>query len=108
MQHIHKFNDDAHHDRRTPGCAAVHGGRRRHPGTVATEFQEKQGAMINLSTIKLHLPRLSAVVPIHRTPGGHRTIDVTTGLTPVTFRVPAEISTAIRTDLASICDGDHG
>ena len=47
--------------------------------------------MINLCTNKLHLSRLRAVVPMHRTPGGHRTIDVTTGLTPVTFRVPEEI-----------------
>ena len=61
------------------------------PGLLPLSFQEKQGAMINLRTNKLHLPRLRAVVPMHRTPGGHRTIDVTTGLTPVTFRVPEEI-----------------
>ena len=29
---------------------------------------------------------------MHRTQGEHRTIDVTTGLTPVTFRVPGEVS----------------
>ena len=62
------------------------------PGLLLLSFQEKQGAMINLHTNKLHLPRLRAVVPMHRTPGGHRTIDVTTGLTPVTFRVPEEVS----------------
>ena len=39
--------------------------------------------MINLCTNKLQLPRLKAV--------GHRTIDVTTGLTPATFRVPEDI-----------------
>ena len=55
-------------------------------------FQEKQGAMISLRTNKLHLPHLRAVVPMHSTPEGHRTIDVTTGLTPVTFRVPEEFS----------------
>ena len=47
--------------------------------------------MINLCTNKLHLPRLKAVVHMHRTSEGHRTIDVTTGLTPATFRVPEEI-----------------
>ena len=47
--------------------------------------------MINLRTNKLHLPHLRAVVPMHRTQGRHRTIDVTTGLT-VTFRVPEEVS----------------
>ena len=47
--------------------------------------------MINLCTNKLHLPRLKAVVHMHRTSGGHRTTDVTTGLTPATFRVPEEI-----------------
>ena len=62
------------------------------PGLLPLSFQEKQGAMIILRTKKLHLPRLRAVVPMHCTPGGHRTIDVTTGLTPVTFRVPEEIS----------------
>ena len=48
--------------------------------------------MINLRTNKVHLPRLRAVVPMHRTRGEHRTIDVMTGLTPVTFRVPGEVS----------------
>ena len=62
------------------------------PGLLPLSFQEKQGAMINLRTNKLHLPHLRAVVPMHRTQGGHRTIDVTMGLTPVTFRVPEEIS----------------
>ena len=61
------------------------------PGLLPLSFQEKQGAMINLRTNKLHLPRLRAVVSMHRTPGGHRTIDVTTGLTAVIFRVPQEI-----------------
>ena len=40
----HKVDDDAHCDRRTPGCAAVHGGRRRHPGTVAIEFSGETGS----------------------------------------------------------------
>ena len=62
------------------------------PGLLPLSFQEKHGAMINLRTNKLHLPHLKAVVPMHRTQGGHRTIDVTTGLTPVTFRVPGEVS----------------
>ena len=62
------------------------------PGLLPLSFQEKQGAMINLRTNNLHLPHLRAVVPMHRTQGGHRTIDVTMGLTPVTFRVPEEIS----------------
>ena len=62
------------------------------PGLLPLSFQEKQGAMINLRTNKLHLPHLRAVVPVHRTQGGHRTIDVTTGLTPVAFRVPGEVS----------------
>ena len=62
------------------------------PGLLPLSFQEKQGAMINLRTNKLHLPHLRAVVPMHRTQGGHRTIDVTMGLTPVTFRVPEEVS----------------
>ena len=62
------------------------------PGLLPLSFQEKQGAMINLRTNKLHLPHLRAVVPMHRTQGVHRTIDVTTGLTPVTFRVPGEVS----------------
>ena len=62
------------------------------PGLLPLSFQEKQAAMINLRTNKLHLPHLRAVVPLHRTPGGHRTIDVTMGLTPVTFRAPQEIS----------------
>ena len=57
------------------------------PGPLPLSFQEKQGALINLGTNKLHLPRLEAVVHMHRTPGGHRTIDVTTGLTPATLRV---------------------
>ena len=48
--------------------------------------------MINLRTNKLHLPHLRAVVPMHRTQRWHRTIDVTTGLTPVTFRVLGEVS----------------
>ena len=61
------------------------------PGLLPLSFQEKQGAMINLRTNKLHLPRLRAVVPMHRTPGSHRTIDVTTTLTPVIFHVPEEI-----------------
>ena len=47
------------------------------PGLLPLSFQEKQGAMINLRTNKLHLPHLRAVVPMHRTQGGHRTIDVT-------------------------------
>ena len=58
------------------------------PGLLPLSFQEKHRAMINLRTNKLHLPHLRAVVPMHRTQGEHRTIDVTTGLTPVTFRVP--------------------
>ena len=62
------------------------------PGLLPLSFQEKQGAIINLRTNKLHLPHLRAVVPMHRTPGVHRAIDVTTGLTPVTFRVPGEVS----------------
>ena len=62
------------------------------PGLLPLSFQEKQGAMINMRTNKLHLPHLRAVVPMHRTQGGHRTMDVTMGLTPVTFRVPEEIS----------------
>ena len=39
------------------------------PGLLPLSVQEKQGAMINLSTNKLHLQRLRAVVPMHRTPG---------------------------------------
>ena len=62
------------------------------PGLLPLSFQEKQGAMINLRTNKLHLPHLRAVVPMHRTQRWHRTIDVTTGLTPVTFRVLGEVS----------------
>ena len=62
------------------------------PGLLPLSFQEKQGAMINLRTNKLHLPHLRAVVHMHRTQGEHRTIDVTIGLTPVTFRVPGEVS----------------
>ena len=58
------------------------------PGLLPLSFQEKQGAMINPSTNKLHLPCLGAVVHMHRTPGGHRTIDVTTGPTPAAFRIP--------------------
>ena len=61
------------------------------PGLLPLSFQEKQGAMINLCTNELHLPRLKAVVHKHRTSGGHRPIDVTTGLTPATFRVLEEI-----------------
>ena len=60
-------------------------------GLLPWSFQEKQGAMINLRTNKLHLPHLRAVVPMHRTQGAHRTIDVTTGLTLATFRVPGEV-----------------
>ena len=37
------------------------------PGLLPLSFQEKQGAMINLRTNKLHLPHLRAVVPMHRT-----------------------------------------
>ena len=33
------------------------------PGLLPLSFQEKQGAMINLRTNKLHLPHLRAVVP---------------------------------------------
>ena len=62
------------------------------PGLLPLSFQEKQGVMINLRTNKLHLPHLRAVVPAHRTQVEHRTIDVTMGLTPVTFRVPGEVS----------------
>ena len=51
----HKINDDAHHDRRSPWRAAVHCGRRRHPGTVAIEFSGE--TVINLRTNKHHLPR---------------------------------------------------
>ena len=58
------------------------------PGLLLLSFQEKQGARINPSTNKLHLPRLGAVVHMHRTCGGHRIIDVTTGPTPATFRIP--------------------
>ena len=76
------------------------------PGLLPLRFQEKQGAMINLRTNKLHLPRLRAVVPVHRTQGRHRTIDVTMGLTPVTFRVPEKI-TPIWADLASVCNRNH-
>ena len=47
--------------------------------------------MINLCTNKFHRPRPKAVVQMHCTSGGHRTIDVTTGLTPTTFHVPEEI-----------------
>ena len=39
------------------------------PGLLPLGFQEKQGAMINLRTNKLHLPHLRAVVPVHRTQG---------------------------------------
>ena len=39
------------------------------PGLLPLSFQEKQGAMINLRTNKLHLPHLIAVVPVHRTQG---------------------------------------
>ena len=44
------------------------------PGLLPLSFQEKQGAMINLRTNKLHLPHLRAVVPMHRTQGWHRTM----------------------------------
>ena len=37
------------------------------PGLLPLSFQEKQGAMINLRTNKLHLPHLRVVVPMHRT-----------------------------------------
>ena len=75
------------------------------PGLLLLSFQEKQAAMINLRTNKLHLPRLRAVVPMHRTPGGHRTIDdgIDTSHLPRTTRN----STAIWADLASVCDGNH-
>ena len=58
------------------------------PGLLPLSFQEKQGALIILGTIKLHLPRLEAVAHMHRTSGGHRTVDVTRVSTPATFRVP--------------------
>ena len=76
-------------------------------GLLPLSFQEKQGAMINLRTNKLHFPHLRAVVPMHRTQGVHRTIDVTMGLTPVTFRVPGEVSHQIWAVLASVCDGNQ-
>ena len=57
------------------------------PGLLPLSFQEKQGALITLGTNKIHLPRLEAIAHMHRTSGGHRTIDVTWGLTPSTFRV---------------------
>ena len=34
----HEINDDAHYDRQSPGCVAVHGSRGRHPRTAATEL----------------------------------------------------------------------
>ena len=40
----HKIDDDAYYDRRTPWGAAVHCGRRRHPGTVAIEFSGETGS----------------------------------------------------------------
>ena len=43
-----KINDDAHCDRRSPGCVAVHSSRGRHPRTDAIDLQEKQRALINL------------------------------------------------------------
>ena len=45
------------------------------PGLLPLSFQEKQGALINLGTNRLHLQRLEAVAYMHRTSGGHRTID---------------------------------
>ena len=68
----HKIDDDAHYDRRTPWGVAVHCGRRRHPGTVAIEFSGETGSDDQFAPKQAH-------------PGGHRTTDVTTGLTPVTF-----------------------
>ena len=62
------------------------------PGLLPLSFQEKQGAMINLRTNKLHLPHLRAVVPMHRTQGVAPHDRCDDGLTPVTFRVLREVS----------------
>ena len=40
----HKIDDDAYYDRRSTWGAAVHCGRRRHPGTVAIEFSRETGS----------------------------------------------------------------
>ena len=58
------------------------------PGLLPLSFQEKQGALISEGTNKLHLPRIEAFAHMHRTSGGHRTIDVARVLPPFTFRVP--------------------
>ena len=48
-------------------------------------------------------PGLEAFAHMHRTSGGHRTIDVTRGLPPSTFRVPGRNPATPRTVLGSIC-----
>ena len=44
-----KIDDDAHYDRRIFWGAAVHCGRRRHPGTVAVEFSGETGFIFHVS-----------------------------------------------------------
>ena len=65
----HKIDDDAHYDG-LPGVLQYTVVEGDIPGLLSLSFQEKQGAMINLRTNKLHLPHLRAVVPMHRTQEG--------------------------------------
>ena len=88
----HKVNDDAHNYQRTPMGVAVHCGRGGHPGTVAIEFSGETGSDDQFaheqappSTSQSSRSNASHI-------RGHRMIDEMTGLTPVTFRVPGEVS----------------
>ena len=76
------------------------------PGLLPLSFQEKQGAMINLRTNKLHLPRLRAVVSMvaHQGPPHDRCDD---GIDTSHLQRTTRNSTAISADLASVCDGNH-
>ena len=56
--------------------------------------------LLQCTVVEFHFLRLRAVVPLHRTPGGHRTTDVTTGLSACQKRN----FTPIWVELASVCE----
>ena len=100
----HKINDDAHNDRQTSWSFAVHGGRRRQTRLLPLSFHEKQEALINLGTNKLHLTRLKNGGPCtsysRRTPHDRCDDGTDAGYVPSTWRD----LTTLWIDQGPVCD----
>ena len=103
----HKIDDDAYYDRRTPWGAAVHCGRRRHPGTVAIEFSGETGSDDQFAheQASSSTSQSSRFHDRHTRANRHDRCD--DGIDTSHLQRTTRNSTAISADLASVCDGNH-